>query len=169
MNPPPPMLPASGSTTSSAKATATAASIALPPCFRISTPACVASGCAVTTIACGAVTGFALSVQVAGMSGLPRPPSVTGFGAGGGACRVPAHIWCASDTGDRSYRRGVWGPREERRGRRGRRERRHGGDGHRGGDEAGRRPGYRGERHDAVRAGRAGPRADDRRAHDLVH
>jgi len=37
-------------------------------CFRISTPTCDASGCAETTIAWGAVTGRARSVQVAGMT-----------------------------------------------------------------------------------------------------
>ena len=52
MKPPPPMLPAAGSTTARAKAVATAASTALPPLFKISTPACDASSSSVTTIAC---------------------------------------------------------------------------------------------------------------------
>src|SRR5579864_9064542 len=52
MKPPPPMLPAAGSTTARAKATAAAASTALPPFFRISTPASEASGSSQTTIAC---------------------------------------------------------------------------------------------------------------------
>jgi hypothetical protein len=38
MNPPPPRFPAAGCVTASAKATAIAASTALPPRFRISTP-----------------------------------------------------------------------------------------------------------------------------------
>src|SRR4051812_29944106 len=38
MNPPPPMLPASGKVTARAKAVATAASTALPPLWRISAP-----------------------------------------------------------------------------------------------------------------------------------
>src|SRR2546428_1534255 len=89
MKPPPPMLPASGSTTSSANATATAASIALPPCFRMSTPTCDASGCAETTIAWGAVTGRARRVQVAGMTAGLRigvGPAVAGAG---GRCAQP--------------------------------------------------------------------------------
>src|SRR3989449_2005421 len=89
MKPPPPMLPASGSTTSSANATATAASIALPPCFRMSTPTCDASGCAETTIAGDAVTGRARRVQVAGMTAGPRigvGPAVAGAG---GRCAQP--------------------------------------------------------------------------------
>src|SRR5437762_11480485 len=50
MNPPPPMLPAAGSTTASAKAVATAASTALPPRFRISTPASEPSSSSVATM-----------------------------------------------------------------------------------------------------------------------
>ena len=42
MNPPPPMLPAEGCVTASAKPTATAASTALPPAFSTATPASVA-------------------------------------------------------------------------------------------------------------------------------
>src|SRR6185503_13265281 len=52
MYPPPPMLPASGYTTASANPTATAASTALPPFFRISTPASLASGASLEIIAC---------------------------------------------------------------------------------------------------------------------
>src|SRR3972149_5524948 len=74
MNPPPPMLPASGSTTASAKPTATAASTALPPCFRTSTPASLASGCADTTMALGAITGAERVFQVAGRT---RRPEIT--------------------------------------------------------------------------------------------
>src|ERR1700719_603740 len=50
MNPPPPILPAAGSTTARANAVATAASTALPPRSRISTPARDASSSSVATI-----------------------------------------------------------------------------------------------------------------------
>src|SRR5438309_2273775 len=63
MNPPPPMFPATGSTTASANATATAASTALPPRRRISTPTSLASGCPDTTIAWRLATGFARPVS----------------------------------------------------------------------------------------------------------
>src|SRR5262249_25682917 len=56
--PPPPRLPAWGRTTASARATATAASAALPPRSRILTPTCVASGASLTTIPrCGGGQG----------------------------------------------------------------------------------------------------------------
>src|SRR5215213_4164679 len=51
------MLPASGYTTASANAVATAASTALPPRLRTSTPASLASGASDTTIARLATTG----------------------------------------------------------------------------------------------------------------
>src|SRR5207247_1381751 len=51
MNPPPPMLPASGSTTVSANPTPTAASMAFPPCLMISIPTSLASAWPDTTIA----------------------------------------------------------------------------------------------------------------------
>src|SRR5262245_28376457 len=51
MKPPPPMFPAAGCTTASAKPVATAASTALPPRRRISAPAWEASWCTLTTIA----------------------------------------------------------------------------------------------------------------------
>src|SRR5439155_1328878 len=53
MNPPPPRLPASGSTTASANPTATAASTALPPCWMISIPTWLASGWPDTIMARG--------------------------------------------------------------------------------------------------------------------
>src|SRR5215216_4164342 len=59
MYPPPPMLPAAGHVGTSAKPTATAASTALPPRFRISTPASLASGALLAIIACGANAAFA--------------------------------------------------------------------------------------------------------------
>src|ERR1019366_304910 len=59
MKPPPPMLPAVGWVTARAKPTATAASTALPPARRTSTPAWVAWRSRVTTMACRARTGCA--------------------------------------------------------------------------------------------------------------
>src|SRR3990172_1543437 len=50
MKPPPPRFPAEGWVTARAKATATAASTALPPWRRISIPASAAKGSAATTI-----------------------------------------------------------------------------------------------------------------------
>ncbi len=50
MNPPPPMFPEDGCTTASANEVATAASIALPPAFIISTPAAEASSWTLTTM-----------------------------------------------------------------------------------------------------------------------
>src|ERR1019366_9192906 len=49
MNPPPPILPATGCVTASAKAVATAASTALPPCFRTARPTSEAGSETVTT------------------------------------------------------------------------------------------------------------------------
>ena len=54
MNPPPPMLPAAGKVTVSAKPVATAASTALPPARMISAPTRLASSLLLTTIALGA-------------------------------------------------------------------------------------------------------------------
>src|SRR4029079_12382732 len=64
MKPPPPMLPAVGYVTASAKPVATAASTALPPSLRISTPASLASRDMLTTMPCWA--------NVPGMAGLNR-------------------------------------------------------------------------------------------------
>src|SRR5436309_12095154 len=52
MKPPPPIPHDAGFVTPTASAVATAASTALPPCFRISTPACAASSLSETTIPC---------------------------------------------------------------------------------------------------------------------
>src|SRR5882757_8985793 len=52
MKPPPPIPHDAGFVTPTANAVATAASTALPPCFRISTPACAASSLSETTIPC---------------------------------------------------------------------------------------------------------------------
>src|SRR5271157_1633911 len=59
MKPPPPTFPAEGWVTARAKPTATAASTALPPARRTSTPAWVAWRSRVTTMACRARTGCA--------------------------------------------------------------------------------------------------------------
>src|SRR5438874_940515 len=57
MKPPPPRLPAAGYTTASAKATAMAASTALPPRRRTSTPTCDAILLVEATMPCRARTG----------------------------------------------------------------------------------------------------------------
>src|SRR2546430_15569094 len=84
MNPPPPMFPATGSTTASANATATAASTALPPRRRIATPTSLASGCPDTTIAWRLATGFArpVSGQSLAMSARRVVRSLAGPAAG---------------------------------------------------------------------------------------
>src|SRR3954465_5149274 len=57
MKPPPPMLPASGKVTARANAVATAASMALPPLWRMSAPTLEASEEAETTTPCSANSG----------------------------------------------------------------------------------------------------------------
>src|SRR5260221_366940 len=52
INPPPPIFPAEGSTTANANAVATAASTALPPFWRISSPAREANSSSVATMPC---------------------------------------------------------------------------------------------------------------------
>src|SRR5215831_17958339 len=59
MKPPPPMLPANGYVTASAKPVATAASTALPPRTMMSRPTRLAIESLLTTIACGAVVAAA--------------------------------------------------------------------------------------------------------------
>ncbi len=61
MKPPPPMLPARGRVTASAKPTATAASTALPPRFSMSNPTRDASASWLTTMPCVAMTGRAVA------------------------------------------------------------------------------------------------------------
>src|SRR5712691_2892194 len=72
MNPPPPRLPACGCVTASAKATATAASTALPPRCSASSPMCVARFSWLTTIAWWATIacagGNGVSARAAGSS-----------------------------------------------------------------------------------------------------
>ena len=57
MNPPPPRFPASGHVTARARATATAASTALPPRFMTSTPTREAMASTVATMPCFARAG----------------------------------------------------------------------------------------------------------------
>src|SRR5438105_3862668 len=57
MKPPPPRFPADGHVTASARATATAASTALPPRLRMSTPTREAIGLVDVTIPCRACSG----------------------------------------------------------------------------------------------------------------
>ena len=57
MNPPPPMLPATGKTTARANPVATAASTAFPPARSTSMPASEAASCAETTMPRSARTG----------------------------------------------------------------------------------------------------------------
>src|SRR5580704_6376747 len=59
MNPPPPIPHEDGLATPTASAVAAAASTALPPAFRILTPASAASGCSAATIPCFAMTAAA--------------------------------------------------------------------------------------------------------------
>jgi hypothetical protein len=68
IKPPPPMFPACGRTTARAKPTATAASTALPPSRRISTPASVASWWMVTTMAWSVRAGAVWAISVRGAS-----------------------------------------------------------------------------------------------------
>src|SRR5207247_8196904 len=98
MNPPPPILPASGSTTASANPTATAASTALPPCFRTSIPTWLASGWPDTTMARGPDTATLLPArdQVSGMIGRPvtiasarAPVAAAAVGTAGAAAAPP--------------------------------------------------------------------------------
>ena len=58
MKPPPPRLPARGRVTASAKAVATAASTALPPCAMICAPIRLDSAFWLTTMASSSITGW---------------------------------------------------------------------------------------------------------------
>ena len=88
MNPPPPMLPALGSTTARANPTATAASTALPPERSTSSPTRVARTSAVTTMPfCPTPVGSRpLNSQSKGKADavLPVPPDGSGPAPGGG-------------------------------------------------------------------------------------
>ena len=63
INPPPPRLAALGKVTARVNPTATAASIAFPPAFKISKPASVASLLSLVTIACLAITGWKIASE----------------------------------------------------------------------------------------------------------
>jgi hypothetical protein len=65
MKPPPPIFPADGCVTASAKPTATAASTAFPPASSTATPASVACRSTVTTMAWRACTGCAAQLGTA--------------------------------------------------------------------------------------------------------
>ncbi len=81
MNPPPPRLPARGSVTARAKPTATAASTALPPRSRISTPTRVARASWLATMPFGASAGCTRAAsEMIGQAA----------GAAGGVCACPA-------------------------------------------------------------------------------
>jgi hypothetical protein len=73
MKPPPPRFPASGSVTASAKPTATAASTALPPCFRIANPASLACRSAVATKPCRARTALRSAASGAAVTDTTTP------------------------------------------------------------------------------------------------
>ena len=75
MNPPPPRLPASGFTTASARPVATAASTALPPPARMSTPTCDAYSSVEATIPSVAVTGASAAAK--GQPSGKAPPAST--------------------------------------------------------------------------------------------
>ena len=87
MNPPPPMFPASGFTTASARETATAASTAFPPRSMIWAPISLATLSVVTTTACWAVSGASLAENrhVSGKTTADRnwTASVGGAGSAG--------------------------------------------------------------------------------------
>ena len=79
--------------------------MALPPCFRMSTPAWLASGWAETTIACVAVTVPARSVHVGGMMRVPRmtapgggPAAAIGVGREEGLVPAQAIAVAATDS-----------------------------------------------------------------------
>src|SRR5487761_2406875 len=80
MYPPPPILPACGYVTAIANPVATAASTALPPAFRISTPAWLASALLLATIPCGACVAvwWSPTVQLSGNPAGHVPAGVAG-------------------------------------------------------------------------------------------
>src|SRR5918999_2208468 len=98
MYPPPPRLPASGYVTARATPTATAASTALPPRRRVSTPARVASESLLDTIAVGAYEAAppALNCHSGGTVALANGPAVS---VDGGRQVVSARSEIANATG----------------------------------------------------------------------
>src|SRR5688572_30828959 len=92
-NPPPPMLPAAGCVTASANPVATAASTALPPAARISSPASDAAAEFDTTISCFAKSAAppALNRQSVGkLAGVAGGGAPSGAGAGAAGPRHAA-------------------------------------------------------------------------------
>ena len=80
-----------GSTTLSTAAAATAASMALPPCCMICSPACAASGWLVVTMACGAITSARLcppqpSARLPGTAAQAGTSCSAQVESGGAAC-----------------------------------------------------------------------------------
>src|SRR5882672_3485079 len=78
LTPNPPTPDIIGSTTFSVAATATAASKALPPASRISSPACVANGCAELIIPCLPTAGREVVLRLVGLS-WPAQPRIEQF------------------------------------------------------------------------------------------
>src|SRR5208283_4502216 len=64
MKPPPPIPHEEGLATPTASAVAAAASTALPPAFKIFTPASAASGCSAATIPCLAISAAAGAASI---------------------------------------------------------------------------------------------------------
>src|SRR6187549_2651513 len=98
MKPPPPMLPADGWVTPSANPTATAASTALPPRFKIATPTSLAAASALLTAPC-VPTATAGSELLGRAGAVATGAAATGSGAlalaaplGPDAGEVPAGV-----------------------------------------------------------------------------
>src|SRR5512140_503597 len=94
--PPTPLM--KGSTTPVAKPAATAASTALPPAFKISTPAAVASGCMAATMPRSPTASRLLTNQAVSCTTIPAPPYAKLLGH----C-TPVAGRCAADFGDRCF------------------------------------------------------------------
>ena len=125
MKPPPPMLPAEGCVTESAKPTATAASTALPPAFMISTPIRVALAsalatapclpCATSTSSCAGAGSPTGSSDITSFAGSESTGSAGSVGRGavvspGVVSRQPRPATSERNTGSESQREGRMGP-----------------------------------------------------------
>src|SRR5262245_39095832 len=84
MKPPPPMLPAEGWVTASANATATAASMALPPLFSTWRPTWLASGSALATAPCTPTATPARPLDFGSARGARCPARALAVAAGSG-------------------------------------------------------------------------------------
>ena len=89
-NPPPPILPAEGYTTASPKPTATAASTALPPRRKTSTPISAASGASQATAPCSKYVATSRSEQAVACQ--RRSPHNTIMLTGFRNCFMPGRI-----------------------------------------------------------------------------